>query len=373
MDCGTTKLTPVVAASPNLLAFLVGTSPGFEGRIVSLSNPETLDLTNAPHASRSNDALERDYATLRQAAGVTVLSDRLVVRITGDDRAPFIHGMCSNDVTGLAAGTLEPALILTEHAHVVAELYLYATLDALILEVDRRYWQATRAYIEKFLVADDVEIEALDDLAVIDVEGPTAGDAITAMFGEAASEFPAWRHAEFDKTRVAQLPRLGGPAFTLTADKDRIAKIVAELNNLGVRRVGETAREIVRMENGIARVGVDTTDRTIALEARLASAISFAKGCYLGQETIERATARGGLKKRLFGLRIDGSAEAATGSAVILGGKEVGRLSSIAHSPRFGVIGLAILHHSAWVIGTRVEIGKAPNVIAATVSDLPFD
>jgi folate-binding protein YgfZ len=344
---------------------------------VSLSNPAALDVMQSPHAAVERDALTRDYDAITRAAGITVLPDRLMVRISGDDRAPFMHGMCSNDVTGLATGALEPALILTERAHVIAELYLYATADALILEVDRERWPATRAYIEKFLVADDVEIEELDDLGMVDVEGPKAATAVDALAGDAAAgTIQAWRHAEFAGMRVANLPRLGGPGFTLTVARDRIPALVAELcernRALGISEVGDGVREIIRVENGMARVGVDTTDKTIALEARLGHAISFAKGCYLGQETIERATARGGLKKRLFGLRIGGQRAPAADSAIMLDGKEVGRLSSVVRSPRVGLIGLGILHHSAWSVGTRVTIAGLPDAITASVSDLPF-
>ena len=130
--------------------------------------------------------------------------------------------------------------------------------------------------------------------------------------------------------------------------------------------------DIVRVEHGLARVGVDTSEKTIALEARLDYAISFNKGCYLGQETIERATARGGLRKKLFGLRVTGDTLPARGDAIMLEGKEVGRLTSVVRSPRFGVIGLSILHHSAWAVGTGVTIADAGGELAASVSELPF-
>ncbi len=357
-----------------------------------MSNPDTVSTTIAPHGAADGDARARDYAALTRAAGVAMLADRMIVRITGDDRAPFMHGMCSNEVVGLKPGALEPALILTEHAHLIAELYLYATADALLLEVDRAHWPATRAHIEKFLVADDVEMEEREDLGLIDVTGPAASAAIASLTDSAAGALVPWRHFEFDtlrgaaidELRVANLPRIGAPAFTLIAARDRLPALVTELcarnRALGVREIGRDndypgssgAREIIRVENGLARVGVDTTDKTIALEARLDGAISFTKGCYLGQETIERATARGGLKKRLFGLRIEGAVVPAAGSAIRLDGKEVGRLGSIVGTPHAGILGLAILHHSAWSSGTRVAIDAEPGAIGAAVSELPF-
>ena len=126
-------------------------------------------------------------------------------------------------------------------------------------------------------------------------------------------------------------------------------------NSREVREVSIDAAEIVRVESGTARVGVDTNDKTIALEARMEPAISFSKGCYIGQETVERATARGALKRRLMGLRIDGARVPAADARVMLAGKEVGHLTSPLRSPRLGVIALAVLHHSAWAPGTAVR------------------
>jgi folate-binding protein YgfZ len=156
--------------------------------------------------------------------------------------------------------------------------------------------------------------------------------------------------------------------------RDRVAAVLSSIESLGAdfRPIRTEAIDIVRIENGIARVGVDSTDKTIALEARLSRAISFDKGCYVGQETIERATARGGLKKKLYGLLVAGERVPALNASVRLEDKEVGRLSSVAASPRLGTIGLAILNHSVWKPGTRLAIADIAGDLAAEVCDIPF-
>jgi folate-binding protein YgfZ len=214
---------------------------------------------------------------------------------------------------------------------------------------------------------------------VIDLEGPFAARTVATLAGDAALHLTPWRYAEAADFRIANLPRYGAPAFTIIVEQPRIASMIENLRDGGaadgtgvIAQVGAEALTIVRVEHGIARVGVDTSDRTIALEARLEPAISYSKGCYLGQETIERATARGGLKKRLYGLRFEGDRLPAAGSAIMLAAKEVGRLTSVVRSPRFGVIGLSILHHSAWQAGTRVTAAHASDEFAAIVSELPF-
>jgi folate-binding protein YgfZ len=123
----------------------------------------------------------------------------------------------------------------------------------------------------------------------------------------------------------------------------------------------------------LARVGVDATEKTIALEARLERGISYNKGCYVGQETVERATARGGVKKRLYGLRIAAGRVPQAGAAAWLEGKEVGGLTSVAQSPRLGVVGLGIMHHSAWKPGATVTLKDGVGETLAEICDLPFE
>jgi tRNA-modifying protein YgfZ len=273
--------------------------------------------------------------------------------------------MCTADVKGARPGTILPALFLTEHAHVIADAFIWVTNDALLLDIDAEAWTRTRAHLEKLLVADDVEFEDASELAVLDVEGPVALDAT------AAESLAEWRFAEKGGSLVGNLPRFGGPAASVIVPRASLDSTITEILGKvpGARRVDSSVLEAIRIENGVARVGVDTTDKTIALEARLNRAISFNKGCYLGQETIERATARGGLKKRMFGLKFNPANVPAAGTVLSLDGKEVGRVTSGVRSPRFGAIGLAVLHHSAWTPGLELKVGEGG---VATVSELPF-
>ena len=297
-------------------------------------------------------------------AGVLPLDARILVRVTGDDRASFLHGMCTADVNGAKPGTILPALFLTEHAHVIADTFIWVTTDALILDIDAEAWTRTHAHLEKLLVADDVEFEDERELALIDVEGPASLDATE-------SPRAPWTFVEAGSSIVGNLARYGGPAVSVIVPCDSVDSTIAAIlaRVPGSRRIAASMLEMIRIENGVASVGVDTNDKTIALEARLNRAISFNKGCYLGQETIERATARGGLKKRMFGLKFNTADVPMLGSVLSLDGKEVGRVTSAVRSPRFGAIGLAILHHSAWTPGTDLKVGEGG---AAIVSELPF-
>jgi folate-binding protein YgfZ len=347
-----------------------------------------LDQTNSTAVPNrqgiGGDGLEADYHALKTGAGVRLAAERTVIRMSGDDRASFLHGMCSNDIKGLRPGELVAALFLNERAHLIAEANVWATATALLLEMERALWPAVRAHLERFLVADDVELEESDSVqhdALVQVDGPHATEVVAALFGTPASLPGAWRFGEAEGgALVAQVTRWDTPAFTILTDSAKAPEIVGRMVTVGdrvreaseVREVSIEATDILRVESGTVRVGVDTNDRTIALEARMEPAISFNKGCYIGQETVERATARGALKRRLMGLRIDGARVPSAGGRVMIAGKEIGYLTSPIRSPRLGVLALAILHHSAWAPGTAVRIEDAGGDLAAAVSELPF-
>ncbi len=329
---------------------------------------------DASAAAAGSPNFGADYAAITDAAGVLELPGRCVVRVVGEDRVSFLHGMCSNDVKGAAPGAVVPAMFLTEHAHVIADCFMWVAPDAVLIDADTTLWRRAREHLERLLVADDVEFETDSDLAVVDIEGPRAADAITAAMGDAPATIAQWRFVRAGSLMVANLPRLGGPAFSMIGTRGELESAIGRIlaSDPAFRRVGAAALDAIRIERGLALVGVDTGDKTIALEARMERAISFSKGCYVGQETIERATARGALKRHLMGLRFDAARMPARAAAVMLADKEVGRATSIANSPRMGGIALATVHHSAWAAGTRVTIADPAGAIDAWVEELPF-
>jgi folate-binding protein YgfZ len=321
--------------------------------------------------STTGDTLEAEYDAVTHRAGFRLLEDRMIVRVTGDDRISFFHGMCSADVKGAHPGDVVPALFLTEHAHLIGDFFIWFEEDALTLETELSAWPREKEHLEKLLVADDVEMEEFHPLSVLHIEGPHAADVLSAAEISGAHELKPWQCSKSVNAILGRVPRFGGDAFSLLGDRVVLSEVANRLARGGAIAVSETALEVVRVEHGIAKVGLDAAEKTIALEARLERSISFNKGCYLGQETIERATARGGLKKKLFGLRFEQLV--APGSALFLDGKEVGRVTSSVRSPRFGAIGLAILHHNAWAPGSLLVARGADGDIKGSVSELPFD
>ncbi len=312
-----------------------------------------------------------EYRALTEGVGFRLLDDRVVVRVVGDDRVSFFHGMCSADVKGARPGDILPALFLTEHAHVIGEFLIWVEQDALVLETAASAWPREKEHLEKLLVADDVEMEEMPSLGILHAEGPSAPDVLSSVEIAGAHALKPWQCSKSINGVIGHVARFGSDAFSLLGERTFLNDIAKRLSDAGAIAVSEATLDVVRIEHGLATVGVDATEKTIALEARLQRSISFNKGCYLGQETIERATARGGLKKKLFGLRFEHPI--AEGSALLLDGKEVGRVTSAVQSPRLGAIGLAILHHSAWRPDLELMAHDASGDGKAIVSELPFD
>ncbi|MGH8275494.1 MAG: YgfZ/GcvT domain-containing protein, partial [Steroidobacteraceae bacterium] len=278
-------------------------------------------MAGPDEAEQLDQQLEREYGALKSGAGFCHLDDRLIIRVSGDDRVSFLHGMCTADVKGLQPGRVAPALFVTERAHVIAEFFLYALADAFLIESAKGAWLGVRSHLDKFLVADDVEFEELPSLSVVDFEGPGAAVRLSEA-GHAPPSEP-W-HLE-PASMVAQMPRFGAAAFTRLVEAGELAAILADPAR---KYVGlGAALEVLRIENGLARVGIDTNEKTLALEARLDRAISLDKGCYIGQETLERATARGGIKRKLLGLRVAGNRIPEAGASILAADKPVGVLT----------------------------------------------
>lgn len=293
----------------------------------------------------------------------------LIIRVMGEDRVPFLHGMCSNDIKGLAPGAMVYALMLTDHAHIISDVHVWAQPEALWLEIDRQLWPATDAHLEKFLVADDVEFEECPEYAVMELLGDFAPATLSGWLAVAADLRPD-RFVTHEGLMVGRGQRYGLQALAIIGPKDRLEALSAQLAP-SLPALSDEDCERLRIEAGWVRVGQDTNERTLALEARLEAAISFSKGCYLGQETVERATSRGGVKRRLMGLRIEAAA-AAPGGTIEADGRAVGQLTSVARSPRHGLIGLGIVQQAAWQPGTVVTIAATHGRLLARISELPF-
>src|SRR5690348_13983451 len=185
-------------------------------------------------SSKSSSESSLQYRAIKATAGMRVLDDRMIVRVSGDDRVSFMHGMCTADVKRLEPGRLAPALFVTEHAHVIADCFIYALDEALWLEMERSRWPGVREHLEKLLVADDVELDELESLAVLDLEGPAATEVSGAAFGSGAGQLEPWQHLQVGAFRIAHVPRYIGPAFSIITERAAIADAIEQIRKVRV-------------------------------------------------------------------------------------------------------------------------------------------
>jgi folate-binding protein YgfZ len=318
---------------------------------------------------------QEQAAAVRRGAGIFRLPDRRVLAVRGADRVRWLDGMISNEVRGLGPDRSGcHAALLTRTGRIVAALHVLWRPDELWLELDAAAVTTTRGHLEKFIVADDVELQdrALERLGL---EGPAARRVLEAAQGLLPSLDP---HACADVRLAGHLVTLaaygwsGESAFQLFGPPGSGAELAAALMEVGrshgVIEAGPEALEILRIEAGVPRFGAELDESVLPDEARLEAAVSTTKGCYAGQEVVARLRSRGQVSHLLVGLHSEGESPLPEGAEVSLGRDRIGEVTSACRSPAAGAIALAFLRRPHHEPGTRVSVAGRE----ARVVPLPF-
>ena len=327
-----------------------------------------------------------EYTAGCEKAGLIDLSFRTQVKRTGEDRADFLQGMLSNDIKALQPGDGCPATLLTEQGRIVADLRVYALESAILLDMDARIKDKTIRALDRFLIADDVEIEDLSAKQVtVAVQGPSSAKVLSAA-GLSPLPEKDLQHQEVTlaeaSIRIISSNQTGKGGYELHIPNDQAAHVWHALSQIdGILPAGQRALNMLRVEAGIPWYGVDMDEDRIVLEVGLDQAISFDKGCYLGQEVVERVSARGHMNRKLSGLLLqdtgqDGAfptALPANGDTLFHDAKEVGWITSVVTSPRIGQpIALGYVRHEYLEPGTQLRIDRPGTGMIAEVTKLPF-
>ena len=322
-----------------------------------------------------------EYRTVREKAGLIDLSFRVQVRVTGEDRLPFLQGMLSNDVQALKPGEGCAAMLLTEQGRVVADLRVYAQEACLLLDVDIRAKEKMLDALSRFLVADDVELEDCSEQSVtLAVQGPLTSTVLQAS-GVTLAVTKAFQHCKATLAgvdlRIARVSDTGEEGYQIFVPQAHAESVWQSLlrtgEPLGLQPVGLTALNILRIEAGIPWYGLDIDERRLVLEVAMEHAISFTKGCYLGQEVVERATARGHVNRKLSGLLVRGEIPPVSGDKLFHDSQEIGWITSAVVSPHFGhPIALGYVRREHLAPGTQLRIDRQGKPMIAEVVTLPF-
>ncbi len=326
-----------------------------------------------------------EHAALRESAGVIDLSFRSRLCLVGADRARFLHGQVTNDVKKLRTGEGCYAAITTAKGKMESDLNIFALAEELLLDFEPGLTEKICARLEKFIVADDVQIvDAAPHYGLLSVQGPNAADVIRAI--GLAAEIPAQplgsvkiSDAMLSEIYLGNNPRLVTNGFDLFVPNNSLGavadKLIAAAKIFGGRAVGWTAFETARIEAGIPRYGADMDETCIPLECGLESrAITYTKGCYIGQEVINRIHSVGHVSRELRGLRLPDDLKSlpVRGEKFFFGGKEVGHVTSAVKSPSFGNLALGYVRREVNQIGSELTLRPAAGEVAVKIVALPF-
>jgi folate-binding protein YgfZ len=309
------------------------------------------------------DTLAAEDRVLREACGIVDRSERGKLALTGSEAKAFLHGQVTQDIEALEPGTGAYAAFLTHKGKMLGDLRVLVTdKEELLLDTERAALQELFNMIRRFKLGMDVELHKRTlETGLLSLVGPGAREI-------AGADLPEAEHAN------AQGEIAGHPVTLAVTDAgidvfcaaEHTADVRAALEAAGAVPVSEAAAEVLRVESGRPRWGLELDDSVIPQEAGLNDrAVSFTKGCYVGQETVARLHYRGKPNRHLRGLRLP--EPVAPGTPVTLGEREIGRVASAVVSPRLGPIALAILRREAEP-GATVDAGG----VAAEVVALPF-
>ncbi len=293
-----------------------------------------------------------------------VREDRSLVAVAGPDAAEFLQGQLTNDVEALAVGEGQYAALLDRKGHMQADMrVLRPAEEEILLDTEAAALPAVLKHLTMYSIGRDVAVaEVSAERAILSLLGPRSAEVAGAPpLPENACETVAVAGTAC----LAVGTRDGIDLVCASADAERLA---AALREAGAADVSPEAVELLRIEAGVPRFGAEMGTETMPAEAGIVErAVSFTKGCYIGQETVARLHYKGKPNRHLRGLRLSAAAE--PGAALRLGEKEVGRLGGSAVSPALGPIGLAILRREAEP-GAELSVGE--DGLKAVVVDLPF-
>jgi folate-binding protein YgfZ len=324
-----------------------------------------------------------EYAFLRESAGVIDLSSRSRLCVAGADRVRFLNGQVTNNVKDLKAGEGCYAALVNAKGRMESDLNIYCLPDELLLDFEPGLASTVSLRLEKYIIADDVQIvDVSSSYRMLTVQGPRSGDVIKRAGISAPAPALHWTKTSQESGEIYCMNNARGT--TLGFDIFVPASMWAVFYQNALQAAQELdggastleALEVVRIEAGIPRFGIDMDHSNLAPETGIESrAISYSKGCYIGQEVISRIRAYGQVAKSLRGLRLPAELSFLPGKhdKLFHSGKEVGYVTSATWSPKFKTnLALGYVRRERNKPGTVLQVGPANGQFNVVVCDLPF-
>jgi aminomethyltransferase len=315
-----------------------------------------------------------EFKALLEGCAVFDMSWQAKLIFSGRDRVRWLNGMITNNVRDMALGHGVYSFILTPQGHNQGDLVAYNRGDYLLAATDREQAPKIAAVLQRYIIMDDVEIEDISDkLGAIGVAGPKASEVLSKA-GIDVAQLQArqvmdtvWRETGISVARNTH-PQMDGYEIWLASEQAE--RVWDALTSAGATPVGSDALEMYRIARGVPRYGVDLRERDLAQETGQEHALSFTKGCYIGQEIVERVRARGNVHRTFVGFEVQGEPPP-PGTKIRAGDKDVGEITSAAPVPFPAggrTLALGYLRREVATAGATVQVGEQ----SATVKTLPF-
>jgi folate-binding protein YgfZ len=318
--------------------------------------------------------IRAEFQALVSGCSVYDLGSRAKISVTGGDRVRWLNGMVTNNVRDLTTGHGVYAFLLNPQGHILGDLYAYNRGESLLVDTDQSQVEKILAVFDKYIIMDDVEVENISDKwTAIGIAGPSAGECLrTAGFAVPVLEGLQFVDLPCQQISVT-LARGDNPlvdSFELWLAPENHGSLYQSLVKAGARPAGTAAVELLRIAAGIPRYGADIRERDLPQETEQERALNFVKGCYVGQEIVERIRSRGQVRRKFTGFEIRGRLPE-PGSKIQLDGKDAGEITSAASLPWASgdlSVALGYLRREAATPGKMLDTGGSK----ACVAHLPF-
>lgn len=315
-----------------------------------------------------------EFRALLEGAAVFAMSWQARLVLSGEDRVRWLNGMVTNNIRDLALNHGAYSFVLNPQGRNLGDLIAYNRGDYLLVTTDREQAPKLKELFDHYIIMDDVEVEDITDkLSAIVIAGPNAASTLSAADIDASKLVPGevidrvWEDAGISIAR-SSLPLMDG--YEIWSTPENLDRVWEALIAKGTKPVGSESLELYRIARGVPRYGVDLRERDLPQETGQVHVLNFAKGCYVGQEIVERIRSRGNVHRCFVGFEAQGEVPR-VGDKVADGGKDVGEITSAARVPFPSgecTLALGYVRREFAEPGTEVKVGEQQ----ALVSALPF-
>lgn len=332
----------------------------------------TVEYRGATTAASFGDP-QAEFDALRSGCGVFDLGFRAQVSLTGSDRVRWLNGMVTNNIRDLGVDQGVYAFLLNPQGHILGDLYAYNRGDSITVETDQDQLEKILATFDHYIIMDDVEVKnRSEEITALGVGGPKSREVLAAT-GFAADDIPVlnarnvmWQG--IDCTVIRGDDELF-PVYEIWLATYSAKTLWNALLQAGAKPVGSEALEMHRIVSGTPSYRIDIRERDLPQETEQARALNFNKGCYVGQEIVERIRSRGAVHRKFSAFVMENAVPVKPGAKIVFGEKEVGEITSAASVPVATgnrTVALGYIRRERGAPGTEVTIGGVKATVVQT-------